>query len=119
MSKMIAACGLDCGACEAYLATQTNDLERARRVAAAWGREHGDGTPFPVESTICDGCLTASTRKGGYCGQCPVRACAVAKGVSTCGHCPEYVCPTLEGFLQAVPQLKAALDRIRAEAEPG
>ena len=115
MAGFIAACGLNCEACDAYIATQTKDQDLARRTAEKWGKEHGDGTPFPIESTLCDGCLTTSARKGGYCGQCAVRACAVEKKVATCGHCPEYGCATLEGFLAMAPMLRESLDRIRRE----
>jgi hypothetical protein len=115
MAGFIAACGLDCKACDAYIATQTNNAELARQTAEKWGKQHGDGTPFPIESTRCDGCLTASARKGGYCGACAVRACALAKKVDTCGHCSDYGCATLEGFLAMAPMLREPLERIRQE----
>jgi len=36
MERIIAECGLDCADCEAYLATQANDDEWKKRVAAGW-----------------------------------------------------------------------------------
>jgi hypothetical protein len=114
MSALLAACGLRCDQCEAYLATQTNDQDRARRVAEKWGKEFRDGKPFPVEATICDGCLTESPRKGGYCGQCAVRACAVERKLPTCAHCDDYGCEKLEQFLtMAGPQLRNSLNELR------
>jgi len=119
MSELLAACGLRCDECEAYLATQTNDRARAERVAAEWGKTFGDGTPFPIEATVCDGCLTASARKGGYCGQCGVRACAVQRKVASCAHCDDYGCETLEGFLKvAGDKLRARLDELRQSLRP-
>lgn len=115
MAGFLAACGLDCESCDAYVATQTGDQELARKTAERWGKQHGDGTPFPIESTICDGCLTSSGRRGGYCGQCPVRACAVEKKVESCGHCPDYGCATLEGFLSVATTLRDKLEQIHRE----
>ena len=113
MAGFIAACGLNCKACDAYIATQTNNSELVQQIAVKWGKQYGVGTPFPVESTTRDGCLTGSVRKGGYCGQCPVRACAVAKGVETCGRCPEYGCATLETFFGMAPMMREGLEKIR------
>lgn len=117
MAGMTAACGLDCAACDAYLATQAGDMDKARLVADKWGKEYGDGTPFPIEATFCDGCLTASPRKGGYCGKCAVRACAVERGVETCAHCQDYGCSTLETFLAAAPPLRERLEAIRRDLQ--
>ena len=115
MSSLIAFCGLDCAQCEAYQATQANDRKKAQLVAEKWGKAFGDGKPFPIEATFCDGCRTESTRKGGYCGQCAVRACAVERKVASCAHCDDYGCETLEGFLkQAGAELRGKLETLRA-----
>jgi hypothetical protein len=115
MAGLVAGCGLDCGACEAYLATQANDMVKAKAVAEKWGKQYGDGTPFPIEATFCDGCLTPSPRKGGFCGQCPIRACVIERKVATCAHCPDYGCAKLEEFLKMAPQLRETLERIRRD----
>lgn len=114
MTRFIAACGLDCEACEAYIATQTNDRVLAQKVAEKWGKEFGDGTPFPIEAVSCDGCLTDGPCKGGYCGQCPVRACALKREVENCARCEEYGCATLQEFWKMAPQLRERLDALRA-----
>ena len=115
MPELLAACGLRCDECEAYQATQANDRKKAQLVAEKWGKAFGDGKPFPIEATFCDGCRTESTRKGGYCGQCAVRACAVERKVASCAHCDDYGCETLEGFLkQAGAELRGKLETLRA-----
>ena len=38
MNKLIAACGLDCAACPAYIASATNDEELRKKTAAEWSR---------------------------------------------------------------------------------
>jgi hypothetical protein len=116
MPLPIAACGITCNECEAYLATQENDHAKAVKVAEKWSQQFGHA--IPVAATVCDGCLAPEGRKGGYCGECPVRACAVERKVATCAHCPDYGCEKIEGFLKmAGPEggvrLRASLEEIR------
>jgi hypothetical protein len=118
MAGLIAACGCDCGACDAFIATQTGDQELAKRTAARWSGYIG-GAPVPIEATICDGCLTASVRKGGMCGDCALRACATKRNVETCGHCPDYGCATLEAFLKKIPAHREKLEQIRQKHRAG
>ena len=115
MAGLIAACGTDCEACDAYIATQTNDQDRARRTAERWARQLGGKIPVPIEATVCDGCLTSSPRKGGYCADCPLRACATQKKVETCGHCPDYGCGTLEAFVGKAPMMRERLAKIHED----
>ena len=111
MNGMIAYCGLDCAACGAYIATQADDREAQERVVTQW-RVQLNLPDMPFEAAICDGC-TSTGRLGGYCGECPVRACAAGKGVATCGHCAEYPCDKIESFISTAPEVKATLEEIR------
>ena len=113
MATMIAYCGLDCAGCEAYLATQANDEAAKQKLLEKW-RVEFDAPEMTMASVTCDGC-TSTERLGGYCQACPVRACAVEKGVETCAHCADYeTCETLQGFIVNIPAAKANLEAIRA-----
>ncbi len=112
MNKIIAYCGLDCAACEGYQATQTNDMEWLEATVAKWRIEY-QNPAMPVSAAICDGC-TSQGRLGGYCLQCPTRACATSRGLSTCAECPDYACERLESFLKAVPEARANLEALRS-----
>jgi hypothetical protein len=115
MEKLLAACGLECAECDAYKATQTGDVELAKKVAAEWTKAFGGGKHvFAVEETYCDGCLTPGERKGGYCGACPIRACVIQKKIDNCAHCADYACKDLTEFFNMAPQVKEKLDKIRA-----
>jgi hypothetical protein len=62
----------------------------------------------------CDGCLAFDGRLGGYCSNCPIRACGVEKGVVNCAYCSDYeTCEKLAGFFGQAPAAKATLDAIR------
>jgi hypothetical protein len=107
--KMIAYCGLDCAACEAYVATQNNDMQALKQVAEKWSKEFG--VPIAAEGCICDGC-TGDGRKIAHCNECAVRRCAVKRGVESCAHCDDYGCKTLADFWKLAPQAKATLEEI-------
>lgn len=117
MSKLVAVCGLNCAACDAYLATQANDDAWKERVAARWRADFGNPA-CDVAYVTCDGCLTTTSRLGGYCSQCAVRTCGVSRSVTCCAYCDEYgSCATLAGFLNYAPDLRATLDALRQSAQ--
>jgi hypothetical protein len=121
MERIVAYCGLICSDCDAYVATQANDLQALERLAQQAREEFGveDATP---ETTMCDGCLTDTGRQIGYCATCEIRACAVERGVINCAHCADYVresyvcgsrvCENLEGFFGQAPEARTVLDEI-------
>ncbi len=113
MPQLIAFCGLDCGMCEGFIATQANDTAAQELVAAKWRKEY-NAPEITLADVTCDGCVTASGRLGGYCPRCPIRACAITHEVSSCAHCAEYVgCAQLDGMLAQVPAARATLEALR------
>ena len=111
MDRMIAYCGLVCTDCPAFIATQQDDQEALKRVAAQWSEEfNSDITP---EFCVCDGCLAFDGRLCGHCSECEIRACGIERKVLNCGHCDDYACEKLEKFFGFVPDAKTALDQIR------
>ena len=87
MKQFIAYCGLDCETCEARLATVNDDDKLRRRVAGQWSALNGvEITPAMIN---CVGCRLDGA-KTPYCDSiCPIRQCAMSKGVETCGACAE------------------------------
>lgn len=109
--KMIAYCGLICSECEAYKATQKDDMAALARVAKKWSEEFG-GT-LTAKDCICDGCI-GSGRQIGHCSECQIRACAAAMDIPNCAHCIDFeTCPKLDGFLANVPDARATLEAVR------
>ncbi len=85
MKEYIAYCGLDCEKCEARTAT-LNDNEALRvKVAKLWSDLNGaEITPDMIN---CTGCRIPGP-KTPYCDSiCPIRQCALGRGVETCGCC--------------------------------
>ncbi|MBP7936021.1 MAG: DUF3795 domain-containing protein [Phycisphaerae bacterium] len=112
MARIQAFCGLDCGECEAYAATQTNDQAGLAQVAQKWTRQYG-GREYRADMCVCDGCPSGKRISTAHAATCGVRTCATARGVQTCAHCPDYGCETLKGFFTFAPILKDKLEAIR------
>ncbi len=87
----IGACGLDCGKCEAYKATQANDVKKLSELAKSWSSEKNK---WKLEEMRCDGCTSNRVFKG--CIGCPVRTCAQGKGADICSRCGDYPCDKLQ-----------------------
>lgn len=112
MNTMIAFCGLNCAECQAYQATQADDMEWLARVAAQWQADF-NLPPIEPKSILCDGCRTVDGRSCIYCSECPVRSCGLQLEVETCAHCGEYEsCSDLNKFLSSAPQAKQNLEEI-------
>jgi len=117
MDRKIAVCGLDCGACEARLATEAKDDEAKLRIAAKWRVEYGNPSVDAAYVT-CDGCLSIEGHLGGHCHECDIRACGVVRGLLNCAHCGDYeTCEKLARFVKYVPFVRATLEEIRAGRE--
>jgi len=112
MAKLQAYCGLDCGECEAYIATQANDRAGLEATAKKWAEQFGGGVAS-WEACVCDGCSTGTRKSTAHCVKCGIRLCASSRGVVTCAHCADYGCATLQQFFAFAPVLKDKLEAIR------
>jgi hypothetical protein len=110
MTRLMAYCGLDCSACNAYVATKSNDAALIERTAKEWSEMYHSN--ITAKDVWCDGCTAQTSRLCGHCSECNIRTCAQAHQVANCGACPEYGCDTIASFIEMVPDIKLVLDRI-------
>ncbi|MHA2352705.1 MAG: DUF3795 domain-containing protein [Candidatus Thorarchaeota archaeon] len=89
-SRIVAPCGIVCTECQAYLATQSNDLEKLQEVAKQWSSEDQQ---YEAKDLMCDGCF--SDRVHAFCAECETRECAIQKGYRVCSICSMYPCDRL------------------------
>lgn len=110
MRNMIAFCGLDCGKCDAYIATKNNDRTLREATAELWSKLNN--APILPEHINCEGCRTNGV-KTVYCESlCPIRQCALEKGVATCGDCQKMnQCLTLEAVTANNPDARNNLTK--------
>ena len=109
MDSLIAFCGLDCASCEARTATIHNDNALRARVAHDWSAlNHVEIRP---EDINCVGCRVDGI-KTSYCDRlCPIRQCALQRGVPHCGECAEMAhCDTLHRVTDNNPKELFATD---------
>ena len=108
MRKGIAYCGLDCEACDAYIATRTGDQALKEKTARLWSELNQ--TEIRPEDISCQGCRMEGV-KSVYCaGLCPIRKCAQGRGAETCGSCPEMEgCGILGPILKSSPDARQNL----------
>jgi hypothetical protein len=101
MEEMIGLCGYRCDLCQFYIKNAKGENHK-ERVCQDFNRLFGYNVqPADVE---CVGCRN----KGKHAdADCPVKPCALAKGVENCAHCEEFICDRLrerleftEGFLK-------------------
>lgn len=114
MAKILAFCGLDCGECEAYVATQKDDRTGLEAVAKQWAAQYG-AKAISADMCVCDGCSSGKRTSTAHAVTCAIRLCATARGVTTCGHCQDYACETLKGFFAFAPALRDKLEAIRKD----
>jgi len=108
-AKNIAACGICCSMCPAYLATIADSDEQRRKVAEKWTVEFK--TEVKPESVNCLGCNSEGPLFS-HCSQCEIRKCAEEKNVPNCAHCNEFACSRLDNIFAAVPGAKDTLDAV-------
>ena len=108
MHPLIAFCGLDCARCDARTATIHNDDALRQQVARQWSE--WNQVDIPAASINCLGCRTEGV-KCPYCdSMCPIRQCALQKGVSHCGECLDSTgCNLLQQEHRNAPEAQANL----------
>ncbi len=110
MEKLISACGLNCAACDARIATISNNDELRQITADKWkvGYNAPDITPDMIN---CTGCREPGA-KFSHCSVCEIRNCVQAKGFDTCADCPEMgTCSIVAAVHQYVPE---AVDNLKS-----
>jgi hypothetical protein len=112
MAKIQAYCGLDCGECEAYIATQADDRAGLEETARKWAAQFG-GSVGSWEACVCDGCSSGKRTSSAHAVKCAIRLCASKRAVPTCAHCDDYGCATLQQFFAFAPVLKEKLEAVR------
>ena len=93
--RLVAVCGLYCGACPMYLATQSNDEQR---IQALLDRFSSGPMQLKREDILCDGCI-GDGRIASFCRRCDIRACPTDKtNVTRCSDCPDFPCSRITDF---------------------
>jgi hypothetical protein len=111
MPKMMAYCGMDCGECPAYMATQTKNEAMKSQVAGFMNQKLG--AKYTSKDINCDGC-TINKNLVPHCKACEVRLSAMQRKVASCAVCKDYGCAKLTKLYTMIPPTaKQNLEAIR------
>jgi hypothetical protein len=92
--KLVAPCGLYCGACPMYLATQDGE-EKIKTLLQQFGARD---PKMSLADLQCDGCI-AGGRIASFCRKCGMRECAQSKtNVTRCSDCADFPCSRITSF---------------------
>lgn len=111
MSTKIAACGLNCGECPAYIATQNDDNELRFTTAREWSTAYN--AAITPEMVNCDGCFTKSDILFSHCAVCEIRKCARDASLTGCAVCRDYPCDKLAGLFAHAPEAQKNCEAMR------
>jgi hypothetical protein len=107
MDAKIAYCGIYCGACGIYLATQAGKLGPI-----------AEQSGIPVEYQGCDGCRTEKNNL--CCANCSIKRCCQHKNIDSCSECDEFPCSVLEAFdKDEWPHHSGIIDSLKVISESG
>ena len=109
LEKHLAYCGLDCSACEVYVATKL-DCEDLRQ---AYAEKQSKRWKIHIEpSTVnCHGCKS-KIPKTGFCATCEVRKCTIERGLENCAYCEDFPCNKLDRVHAAMINVGKAIDGV-------
>lgn len=93
--NLVAVCGLYCGACPMYLATQDPDEQKRKELIQ---RFSSDPRKLTWEDIQCDGCL-GNGHLASFCRNEAIRLCPRSKSnVTYCSDCPDFPCERISKF---------------------
>lgn len=110
-TETVPPCGLYCGVCRIYQATQSNDMRLLERLGRIYARRLGEAEHLTAADLVCDGCRSA--RRSWFCRSCGIRDCALARGYRGCHQCAGFPCDLIDNFpvsvgrrvmLRAIPE---------------
>ncbi len=116
MNQLIACCGLDCEACDARIATLTNDSALREKTAALWTKLNG--VTITPEMINCTGCRIDGA-KTPFCDKlCSVHNCVREKGLATCADCAQMdICQELGRITANNPSAMENLKQLRLSTQ--
>jgi hypothetical protein len=107
MDKMLSLCGYRCDLC----AARSDDPAVRQKLVDGW-RKYLGHQMYTSENVRCDGCKSDGKLADKTC---PVRPCAMEKGLDSCAYCDEFPCDKLKGLICSREKFVARLGEIPEE----
>ncbi len=111
MEQLISCCGLNCGACEARIATINNDDALRAETAEKWKVQYN--AEITAGMINCTGCRMPGVKLG-HVSECKIRKCADDRGFVTCAECGDLeTCELVSQVHKFVPEALENLRKLR------
>lgn len=107
MERMLGRCGYRCDLC----AARSDDPALRQKLVEGW-RKYLGHQMYTAQNVRCDGCMNDGRLADK---NCPIRPCAIQKGVENCAYCDQFPCEKLEGFICSREGFLARLGKIPEE----
>lgn len=118
LKKLVAPCGLYCGACVIRATVRKGDSQLLEQMAFGVAEYLGHPRPVKVKDLECEGCLSDVIAIN--CRECVLRDCVTSKGLTHCAECDDFPCQQLTDFNNdEYPHHSEVLDNIRHLREIG
>jgi hypothetical protein len=92
---LVAVCGVYCGACPMYIATQSKEEEKQK---ALLNQFSSGPMTLKMEDILCDGCI-GNGSVASFCRNCAMRLCPNDKqDVVRCSDCQDFPCSRITDF---------------------
>jgi hypothetical protein len=102
-NKLIAYCGLDCGACSFKVAYDQKNNQHVKDMPSKYDKYKDTPLQF------CPGCKLDNQDNG-----CEIRDCARSKNISNCGECDQFPCELLIKFNNdGIPHHSDCIDNLK------
>jgi len=101
---MLGRCGYRCDLC----AARSHDPALRQKLVEGW-RKYLGHQMYTAQNVRCDGCMNDGRLADK---NCPIRPCAIQKGVENCAYCDEFPCEKLEEFICSRQGFLARLGKI-------
>jgi hypothetical protein len=111
MEPFLTYCGNRCDLCLAFKPNVERRPELRPALSDGWFKYFG--FRVPPEDIYCEGCLQTNARLLDT--ECPVRPCAMEKGLDNCSQCGGYICDKLKQRLVVLEDLR---EKIGGEIPP-
>jgi len=93
--EQLAPCGLYCGVCRLFHATQDDDRTLLERLARVYARRLPEIAPLTADDLLCDGCVMDVSRREGRCSAGSARFGSVLKRKDIVGVTSAPISPVL------------------------
>lgn len=107
--EIISCCGIMCGECPVYIATQRGDGQMKKFLARKFSSPE---RMLTEEDICCLGCHSPDRNEDKFREGCKVRSCCREKQVRLCAECREFPCPLAESDIPAGTEHRARLEEM-------